>query len=266
MRSGSGTSQYTDILDVSPSIARPKYLYRYCPWNDRTKLLLMRNALYLPKASDFNDPFDCRMPICFKDNPDVNADLVWRRLAVKDHAYIWLDSANADSHKYREYKSQLDNAYPSLRLLCFSANKTSIPMWSHYAASHTGVCIRFRINTVDLFTQVAMVKYSNKSPICNIKTCSEEDLLRATILWKAKCWSYEHEWRLVIPNARNRYLHFPPQTLDGVIMGCRMDNEEKEELIRILIARNSTVTLYEAIQSEESFSLRIAPFAKLVSG
>jgi len=40
-----------------------QYLYRYRRFDDTIERLITDDAVYVPSPLDFNDPFDCRIPV-----------------------------------------------------------------------------------------------------------------------------------------------------------------------------------------------------------
>lgn len=49
-------------------MSEPKYLYRYLPFNDFSKDILINNRLWFSSPSSFNDPFDSKILIDFTDS------------------------------------------------------------------------------------------------------------------------------------------------------------------------------------------------------
>jgi len=71
-----------------------------------------------------------------------------------------------------------------------------ILVWSHYAASHKGVALGFRVRRsshANLFGLADRVEYDVKPDI----GLGDDEAYRKAILTKAPCWRYEREWRVV---------------------------------------------------------------------
>jgi len=108
-------------------------------------------------------------------------------------------------------------------VLSLTEKSDSIPMWTHYAAAHTGFVIAFDTASEAFRTaleekKLCQVQYQDKRP----------DLARypTTIFWtKSRDWEYEQEWRwlesddpseyadvVAAPNGELLYLRsIPPQ-------------------------------------------------------
>ena len=136
-------------------------------------------------------------------------------------------------------------------------------MWSHYAAKHTGICLRIRIRDDGPFACVKKVHYSNRSPDADLLTTNLFQLTEIAVLWKAKCWSYEREWRLIKYLDKHKMLRYAPNYLAEVICGCRMDRNAKGELIEILGERHAPVRISEALDYGNKFRLLIDPIMEL---
>jgi hypothetical protein len=96
----------------------------------------------------------------------------------------------------REHKEQIEKA---VGLLCFSANWSSPPLWTHYADKHRGICLGFDIPR----DKVVAVSYSasrlNNQAKKIIKSGDIDEPLRDLLIrTKFSDWSYEREYRMRI--------------------------------------------------------------------
>ncbi len=110
-------------------------------------------------------------------------------------------------------------------------------MWSHYAADHTGICLEFHLSNL-LFTNVMGVIYEEEFP--TILPGEMFDRVHDVILTKAKCWSYEEEFRLIGSpqledgNPQKLYddcLKLPKLALMSVIVGCNGKHADVNEIV-----------------------------------
>ena len=87
----------------------------------------------------------------------------------------------------------------STGLLCFSRNWDNLLLWSHYAVSHTGLCLGFDIpdhsegasNHMDVQYQPNLLKIGNLKEI-------RPDLAYRLLSTKHESWSYEQEVRIFV--------------------------------------------------------------------
>ena len=250
----------------------PRDLYKYVKWDDRTRLVLLRNALYLPTSSQFNDPFDCRLPLSFNHNVREYADEInawanrvnqrYGKRVVEPMSRGFLQH-NAPLGLKMQYESYMEEINHRTRVLCFTAVRDDILMWSHYSAGHTGICLRFKIANDGPFADVKRVRYSRTSPRIDLLHDPEGHIVMTSMLSKSRHWSYEKEWRLVLPHCKQDHIHFPPDQLIGVILGCEMDRDAKSQVLCFLAERSAPVSVYEAVKKEFEFGLRIEPMMKM---
>ena len=90
------------------------------------------------------------------------------------------------------------------RFACFTEKNSNLPMWSHYANGHTGVCLEYDISLISdvyIINRFFPVKYVNKLPD-GTSLLAQEKTLRFSfmdyiLIHKLSDWSYESEWRLI---------------------------------------------------------------------
>ncbi len=119
---------------------------------------------------DFNDPFE----------------LLAFNLSNKEQRKVW--------NNFRNYFSTKSG------LVCFSSQWQNPVMWSHYGDKHKGICFGFDVNDVIL----KKVKYiSTRRPFKVGETLNNHKinsaLLSEAVKYKFKEWSYEREYRGIVP-------------------------------------------------------------------
>ena len=90
------------------------------------------------------------------------------------------------------------------RFACFTEKNSNLPMWSHYANGHTGVCLEYDISSISdvyIINRFFPVKYVSKLPdgtslLAQDKT-SRFSFMDYILIHKLSDWSYEAEWRLI---------------------------------------------------------------------
>lgn len=117
-----------------------------------------------------------------------------------------------------EINAEITKDIRSKRVLCVSERKDSILMWSHYSQNHTGVVFKLLcVESVDNSLLVAKpVNYVEKIPLyANLinfikfstgqtdRLAPIEGSLNIIVCTKCADWSYEKEWRVVIPDYDN---------------------------------------------------------------
>ena len=89
-------------------MAVPKRLYKYRSMmgdsRERTRRAIVDTEIYLPRCTEFNDPFDCRL----------NVSGLTEDAAIR----------------------QMEKATESLGIFCLSECNDNLLMWSHYTDGH----------------------------------------------------------------------------------------------------------------------------------
>jgi hypothetical protein len=106
---------------------------------------------------------------------------------------------------------------------------------------------------------VIKVKYEVTRPVVNVlqlNTYPKRKLAEALLI-KAVDWEYEQEWRIVDHVKGPGSQDFPDDALSGVILGCRISQEDKEKVFGWCRRRKHPPTLYEAREKQKEFGLDI---------
>lgn len=140
------------------------------------------------------------------------------------------------------------------RIACFTDKETNIPMWTHYAKEHTGICIVYDTKTIKkelTLNSLYPIRYTEKlldgmSHIMDRQSnpLSAYSFLEELGTQKHKDWEYEQEWRLMLhmghlyPSAesipkeyRNKGQLYYFTKPSKVILGCKI-SEQNEKLLR----------------------------------
>lgn len=127
-----------------------------------------------------------------------------------------------------------------LKICCFCENYTSTVMWGHYAEGHSGICIEY--NTQELLADddirpylhpviYATKRFDSTGDYSPRKTASRKFAALLPACHKSPDWSYEEEWRLVIPigpqDRKYRCSRFKPKRL---LIGAKMTDEKRREI------------------------------------
>ena len=133
-----------------------------------------------------------------------------------------------------------------------------ILMWSHYADSHEGFCIKLLDDETNKFIARAQeVSYSVSYPIVNPIIDDDMARMKKSLLTKAEHWEYEKEWRIIDYESGPGIKSFSPHLLVGVIFGCKM-SEHHQNLIRTWCKdRQSDVPFYQAREASRTYALEI---------
>jgi hypothetical protein len=124
-----------------------------------------------------------------------------------------------------------------LGLLCFSRNWDNLLLWSHYGASHTGLCLGFDLS--DELAEDAEVLY--QPGMLKIERPATRELASRLLRTKHECWSYEQETRSFVrlndpPDSKGLWwMDFGTELeLKEVIIGANCGPEDSRAVMNVL--------------------------------
>jgi hypothetical protein len=221
-------------------------LWRYTT-TERCEEILNSNSIYFPKAIRFNDPFDCAIEYDSTMQPEEYVEAVFRRsrkagdnwASIKKllDADLQPDGSLTDKKKQviAETAAEFKTSNANLGVLSLTEDPLSILMWSHYGASHRGVCIGF---SREIGTTLAMddvthrVEYSDIYPEARLADmmAGSSLLSRKVLLTKARQWAYEREWRLMANKGDEQKAL--PAPIVRVLLGCEILDDARKKLVQ----------------------------------
>ena len=231
----------------------PKVLYKYAV-PDRIDVLLNKRIRFT-QACFLNDPFEFRLGSA-DGLPPFQAGRARKRV----------DELQVKSRLYG--------------VVSLARKSDSIPMWAHYAASHTGFLIGFDTGS-SIFRKALAdrklrpVNYQLERVNATQGLPGQPHVGPSAILWaKSTNWEYEEEWRWIeccspydyaeVVSAPNGELLFlrtvPPRSMREVILGCRV-NPLLADSIQVLKSTPDYkhVELLKATLHESKYALQIEP-------
>lgn len=168
------------------------YYYKYRSVNNMRFLLdiLVYNRLYLASYSELNDP----MEGAYRISNGVNYDNPWLELF----------------HTEKQ----------AIRICSLSKTYNNMLMWSHYADSHKGCCIKLELKS----KKGVIEKYVEY--VDTIQDLQGQDYRKEAyqiLSNKLKCWNYEKEVRILkeIPrvSSKSKYIKIK---IVSIYLGCKM--------------------------------------------
>jgi hypothetical protein len=249
--------------------------------------LLSTGKLKLSRPDSFNDPWDCRVHYRVPTEPDERKRLVaqlveWHRkhfpLMSEAERNQRADEFIADPSKLGaafadnepKYYEAICNRY---RVYCLTEKPDSPLMWSHYASSHTGICLEFDARKAP-FTEafppftggLCKVQYRATYPAYEIIANGNFSAL----FTKSEDWSYEAEWRLIAEEqglalsawtlkTYNDFLTLPSGVLTSVTIGCRADASSRQRIDRLVSTNAPRVLVRQATLAPDRYELTISP-------
>ena len=254
------------------NVVKPDALYKYCMFNEYTEEIFTHNEIYFSSPEKFNDPFDSKPRLTcegtMKERKRYLCKQYQKKYPKRSKEEILTDVEMEIITKGRDeivLNEAMEKSREILRkklgICCFSEKRDNILMWAHYANQHTGFCLEFDIDN-DFFKPITCaikVEYDAIWPELNVMRLDSypEGKVGKKLLIKANDWEYEQEWRIVDHKKGPGIQNFPENALSGVILGCRISQENKENVFRWCRKRNHPPTLYEAKEKQKEFGLDI---------
>jgi hypothetical protein len=245
--------------------------------------IIENSRLYFSTPGQFNDPLDCSPTFKLAgdlDDPAFLAELkkdedeliAQQKLMPQAEADLRAqfgthvtDMAEAITWKVRE------GIRADLRIFCLSATYEHPLLWSHYANSHTGVCLHFRAKHGSVFGLARGVDYSKPRPPVLVPlryNASELDVGRAMSLIKADFWCYESEYRILGHVSADwgytfdgGYLSFEPELLTGITLGMCIAPADRSVLMSWAAAHAPALAVYEAFEHPDEFGIKVRQVA-----
>lgn len=167
--------------------------------------------------------------------------------------------------KFEEIYRMICNTADKYRIVCLTTDYKNRLMWSHYADSHKGFCVEYDFSSKDFdnyYSYVFPVIYSSIRPKFpwdayidpNIKTGSAAILL--SLLTKDEAWSYEREWRILVPlSSENTVIPAPPITC--IYLGALCSQKNRELIMPI--AKKLRIPVKQMVVDRGEYNLCVEP-------
>ena len=230
--------------------------------------VLRNERVRFSQPTVFNDPFELSYVVDSIYGSGVN---------TLEHALANTKLGNALLGAVGEVTSKGLRQYfaNQLGVLSLAEKPDNLLMWAHYARSHEGFVLELdathglfnrEASDGDRVRRLEKVAYSQTRPSIALANYSA---LRA-LLVKSLEWEYEQEWRMVLPledslqtiETQSPPIHLfalPPQVVTGVILGCRISDGRRDEILGMLAGeeRYAHVKVQQAELDERTFTLRL---------
>lgn len=217
---------------------QPMKLYKYKSLDETsaifTKSILTDNEVFFPKFSDLNDPFEGHFKMVLPETPQ-GREMAANGLRVITEGILSINPA----------------------VLSLSQVKNNLLMWAHYSDNHTGICIEFD-STIpgSIFHEAKPVAYVHKFESHTLGNPFEKEMVTNLAAFvKSKHWRYEKEWRIIRQDKGCQ--PFSPKSITGVILGCKISDENKAWVVEWANKRKEPVQIYEAKKQFDRFGLDI---------
>jgi len=214
----------------------PKILYKYTAINSNLFKLLINSELWFAAPTSFNDPFDCQLnDQTHWDESSIRNYLNYMNIVPKSNYNIedLIEQNKLDNGSFRHFFTKnFKRILSNIGVCCLSKSPKIFLMWSHYADSHKGLCLKFDITKDEnLFLTALPVKYSTDYPSFDYLK-ERNKLAERMLLTKSKVWKYEKEIRVI--TGKSGPQPFKKDCLKEIIFGYKTTELEIEEIKKIV--------------------------------
>lgn len=233
---------------------KPVKLYRYRCYGKGWINELYEEKVYMCNPSEFNDPFDSSF--CINNDKHINYLLnkVFGEIEIDE-----VSKARFDNYSLKMYDTVFSAIKETFRVACFSTIYDSILMWSHYAGSHTGYCIEYDFEKINMVTDsIYPAIYSNKRYDDTDYVIGKSQDGINHLLYKASEWSYENEWRIIAHEGifnkeKGEYIEFS-DAITAIYLGVNSDTRSGVKTIKEW-AKMCEIPIYKMRPSRKQFKL-----------
>ena len=169
---------------------------------------------------------------------------------LKEHGYSSFELTTG-----KEIVGQLESQVANYGIYSLAERSDNILMWSHYGDQHKGLALGFEIDdklfdssktpycgrviyteefpklSPDDVNMTTDLKFKGLNAEKNIHFADNELIAQKTLYTKAKCWTYEDEWRIIYDSFGLKPF---PGKLVRVVFGCRTNKETIRDVKSIL--------------------------------
>lgn len=240
---------FYDIISAD-KLKMPDKLYKFRSWtNNNHKKIIIENKIYFASPKSFEDEKDCNPIEVVPDELFIRS--FYEQKSIELHPDLNEEDRIKEVQEFFEQCPMLDpNKLPTILretreayynqfgVLSLTENIDNDAMWNKYADDYRGVCIKF--NTEKLMSIAGgggkVIYCDNLPKVVLLKDDTLTEHIKR-VYYKENKWMFEEEYRAhkmwahgVTNEERN--LLMPEGTIEEVIIGYRMPNEEKEDLIK----------------------------------
>lgn len=142
------------------------------------------------------------------------------------------------------------------KVACFSETWESIPMWSYYADSHKGVCVKYEFSLLDrndityknICASLQKVWYSQKRFM--------DSKNEFTPFVKSLEWSHEQEWRF-FRESDEEYLYMP--CLTEIYLGINFDYDNIDCIIEAIKKNGRDIKMFMVNPKPDAYGFERIP-------
>ncbi len=232
---------------------RPKKIYKYFSFENKYWKQNAKGDIAFCYPTSFNDPMDSRWFLNYERIIDARFG--------KDGAVIDLVGNDIFSVMKRGYETDFMWLQNMLSVACFSITPYSNPMWGHYSSKHSGFCIEYDVDKMNLENKILVPVLYNDTPFDASRLIDMDGIddgfsRICPLVVKSKDWHYEKEWRIFTKNTSENdiVIENMQPAITGIFFGLKSIGSYKRTVIESW-AKNQKIPCYQIERSYCSFEL-----------
>ena len=259
----------------------PETLYKFREFNEFTLMSLVNHSAWFSNPPMLNDPFDCQLtfdneiPTIKEFEDAVEKARIILSIQKKQNVVLKLVPECFDGDDFSEgYKEQISrfgervkSQASNIGILSLTSDNLNTTMWSHYANSHSGICIGYKTSEIKkkykLEKYLYPVKYLEADDIsfnpymkyaeccCANHPDSYKNILYEMLTTKSDDWGYENEWRII--NGKPGNYDMGSKVIESICFGLKTSIDAKITVSNIL--KYQDVKFYQMLRSKKGLTL-----------
>ncbi|KAF0220556.1 MAG: hypothetical protein FD174_1210 [Geobacteraceae bacterium] len=231
-------------------------LYKYRPFNDFLKPIILSQKIWFPTRARLNDPEDLQLNLI----NDVDAE-IYRQHLISRAEEISMPrkllkynlkrgfAANGEisaeaKKKIGRSQTILQQQFDSLGILSLSDAKNSSVLWERYGDQEKGVCISFRMEVTETLVKVEYETPRPQLRLSELLLCPHADKVLIKILkTKTTKWSEESEWRYFLKKGNNEFPFLG--AIETIMLGKKMSDANRQIIAHWVAAANRPIVIEE---------------------
>jgi hypothetical protein len=227
-------------------------LYKYRPFNDHLRPVIIAQKIWFPARAKLNDPEDLLLNLI----NDVDADTYRQYLLKRAEVESWSgkllkynlkkafakrgDLTSAARRKIAQSQTLLQKHFDSLGILSLSELEDSPVLWERYGDQEKGVCMVFKL---ELSEHLLKVVYETPRPQPRLSTLllsadADKELIRV-LNTKTTKWSDESEWRYFVRNGNTEFEFLG--VVETIRLGKKMPDANRQTVVEWAKAAGRTI-------------------------
>lgn len=262
-------------------MSKPSVFFKFVSF--QRKDILEKGMIRFTPIGEFNDPFELEPVITPLSRAYIKfcSELSDEEAARVEFTKEDIDFSSQRDFQLYNYKKIYREKINNFGVLSLISNKyinpflsismpekkdprTNVLMWSHYADSHKGFILEFDSNFIP-GVKIEKVEYRNDRAWLTFEDIDDDDF-HEVFFNKSEEWSYEHEYRVVLPlseaaeikDDKYHLFKFDKKSVRSITFGCAMSEDDKNEIIKLIESDSKFehVTYNHALLNEDDYCLQ----------